>query len=135
MKLTDLDPHFIRYETRIDTYTVIDGDHETWRARGCPTKEVTGPREYSIRVETLAEAQGIRFLCPTCYAKNSGPVGTHGIDVAFHGRGVLDHQGSHNSKGEPSRWHVSGDGLENLTMTPSIDGGCWHGHVTNGDAK
>lgn len=132
MRLIELEPVFVRYETRIETYAVVDGDPETWRARGCPTKPVTGPKHYSIPVKTVTEAQGIRFLCPACFAKNAGPVGTHGIDVAFHDRGVADDQGSHNDKGEPSRWHVSGDSFGNLSLSPSIDGGCWHGYIKNG---
>lgn len=137
IRLTDLEPRFVRYETRTDTWQAVDGDHATWRERGSPTKTVTGPREYSIRVATLTEAQGIRFLCPVCFQENGGPVGTHGVEVAFDGRGVEPQQGSRNHAGAPSRWGVSGTDFDDLTLTPSIDigrgDGCrWHGFVQSG---
>lgn len=113
MRLVDLEPKFIRHETR-------EG------------------REYSIPVATLAEAQSVEFLCPTCFAKNGGPVGTHGVIVTFAGRGAADHQGSQGRNGGPTRWTVTGSGFDDLTITPSIDTtpGCtWHGHITNGDIR
>lgn len=30
-------------------------------------------------VKTLEEAQGLIFLCPACFEKNSGPRGTHSV--------------------------------------------------------
>ena len=135
MRLAELNPVFIRYETRVETWDVIDGDHETWRERGCPTKPFTGPRQYMPFADGLADAQGIRFLCPACFAKNGGARGTHAIDVTFAGRDARDDQGSHNRKGEPSRWIVSGASFDDLTLSPSIDVGCWHGYITNGDAR
>ena len=132
MKLVELEPVFVRFETRVETWTRCIGSD--WK-HGDPVEHVTGPREYSIRVSTLAEAQGIRFLCPACFTKNGGPVGTHGVEVAFHEREVLPNQGSHGSDGGPSRWHVAGDSFDNLTLTPSIDGGCWHGYVTHGEIR
>lgn len=127
MKLTDLDPTFVRWETRTERRQFTDGEREV-------------PVEYSIRVATLAEAQGVRFLCPACFAKNGGAVGTHGVEVAFVNRGVASHQGSQSRAGEPSRWEVSGNDLHDLTLHPSIDssgdGGCtFHGFITNGDAR
>jgi hypothetical protein len=115
MKLTDLEPQFMRYVTNESG-------------------------NYLHHVETVAEAQGIQFLCPVCFVKNGGNVGTHGIEVSFADRGVQDHQGSHNREGKPSRWNVSGTGYTDLTTTPSIlidpakpacDG--WHGYITNGE--
>lgn len=114
------------------------GDPATWAERGYPTED----RETSVRVtrgvETLAEAQGVRFLCPACYEANGGPIGTHTVCVAFEGRGVPPALGSQGEHG-PSRWSVSGHGLDDLTLSPSIDGtrggGCrWHGWVQNGVA-
>lgn len=108
MKLADLEPRFV-------------------------THEELGGHWYDVRVASLAAAHAVRFLCPACYAKNNGPVGTHGVMVTFHDRGVPDHLGSRSRQGGPSRWRVSGDSVENLTLTPSIDCECWHGHVTNGE--
>jgi hypothetical protein len=143
VRLTELEPQFVRYEMRIDTWTRCLGDH--WKD-GDPTEEITGPREHTIHrtadaegqftvAVPFAEAQGIQFLCPLCFAKNNGPVGTHGCDVTFADRGVPDQMGSHNKDGQAVRWTVSGDAFENLTTTPSIllEGGCaWHGFITNG---
>lgn len=110
MTLRELEPEFVRHETR-------DGRH------------------YNIDVATIAEAQSVQFLCPVCYQKNQGPVGTHGVMVTFANRGVPDHLGSQSRNGGPSRWTASGTGLDDLTLTPSIDltPGCtWHGFITGG---
>lgn len=108
MRLTDLEPRFLRV------------------------------RPSSLQhVPTLAEAQGIMFLCPACFQRNEGPVGTHEILIWFADRGVAP---GHVSC--PRRWHVSGTGFEDLTLSPSIDlsnaqgQGCqWHGWVRDGEAK
>jgi hypothetical protein len=131
VRLIDLDPTFVRYEEREETWQRVVGDPLMWKA-GDPTELKTGPRAYTVPVETLAEAQGIRFVCPKC-AGGSG----HRCDVSFAGRGVPDHLGSQTDKGAPSRWSVSGTGFEDLTLQPSIQliGGCnWHGYLLNGDA-
>ena len=136
MKLIELEPEFIRYETRIEPRDVIVGDHATWRERGCPSETKILPCRYRIPVEKLSEAQGIFFLCPVCIVKNKGKVGTHLCEVTFSGRGVLDEDGVHGSDGRPTRWNVSGSDFSNLTTTPSIQliGGCaWHGFITNGE--
>lgn len=134
MRLTELEPCFVRYETHIDTWRTAEG-------------EVTGPREHTIlrlvdaaglytgRIY-FADAQGIHFLCPVCFAKNGGAVGTHWCDVTFEGRGATPSQGSHGTDDAPTRWNVTGDSFENLSTTPSIllIGGCaWHGFITNGE--
>lgn len=97
-------------------------------------------KKIDIHVHTLEESNGIFFLCPVCWNKNNGPVGTHGIVVTFHGRNVPDELGSHNKEGQPTRWNVSGNSYENLTLTPSIDisrnlPGEWHGFITNGEVS
>lgn len=91
------------------------------------------------RVETIAEADEIMFLCPKCFEKNGGSVGTHSVMVTFAGRNVPDEAGSRDSSGKPSRWTiVGGTTLDDLCLTPSIlldngrpaDQGChWHGFV------
>lgn len=131
MRLRDLDAYFVRYETRIDTWHRVIGDPATWKS-GDPVETVTGPREFTVRVETLAEAQGIWFQCPKCVAADG-----HYLDVSFEGRGVKDAQGSHGKDGSPTRWKVSGTNLDDLTTQPSIliEYPCgWHGYITNGDA-
>lgn len=130
MRLVDLDPRLIRYEERPETWDIIDGPEETWRERGCPTKPFSGMRQYQPKADTIAEAQGIVFQCPVCKTTNG-----HYINVTFRDRGVPDHLGSHNRENKPSRWAVSGTSFEDLTLHPSVDVGCWHGWVTNGEAK
>lgn len=134
MKLTELEPQFYRYETRVEEYTVVVGDPLTWK-EGDPTQQVTRPRQYKIPVETLAEAQGVCFLCPVCFVTNGGRIGTHLCEVTFEGRGAEPTQGTQNERG-PVRWTVAGTGVDDLTTTPSILllGGCgWHGYITAGE--
>lgn len=124
MLLADLEPQFVRYETKIEWRTFVDGRRQ-------------GPVEYSIFCE-FQQAQGIQFLCPACFQKNNGAVGTHWVAVTFAERGATDSQGSHGKDGSPTRWSVSGDSYSNLSLTPSIllDGGCnWHGWVKNGEIQ
>lgn len=73
-------------------------------------------------VDTLAEAHGIRFECPKC--------GNHQILVWFHDRDVPSDE-------EPlPRWTISGKGIDDLTLMPSINvPGCWHGFVQGGSIR
>ena len=138
IRLTELEPDFIRYETRIETYDVIDGDHKTWVERGRPTKPFTGPKEYIHHGFSFEEAQGISFLCPRCFVKNNGKAGTHTCHVTFKGRYVGASQGIGDGKGGFPRWKAQGSGFEDLTLTPSVQivGGCgWHGYITDGEVR
>ena len=126
MKLLELIPQFIRYETR-------PPEPESGRD---PNDRI----HYLIHVESLAGAQGIQFLCPVCFIKNSGPIGTHAIEVSFADKGVVDDEGSHNREGKPSRWNASGSHYNDLSTQPSILidpalPACagWHGYITNGE--
>lgn len=87
--------------------------------------------ERAVSVDTLGEAQGVRFLCPHHFRLNGGEVGTHSVLVWFAGRGVPD------SARPLPRWDMHGSGLADLSISPSIDlGPCdWHGWVTNGVAQ
>lgn len=95
------------------------------------------PRTTSA-VDTLAEAQGIMFLCPKCYAANDGPVGTETVICWFADRGVPDDE-----RPLPGRWIPSGTGYDDLTFvgpnaaSVHLTGpGCgWHGFVKHGDAS
>lgn len=87
------------------------------------------------KVPALADADSVMFLCPACFRKNGGAVGTHGIRIDFAGKAVPDNVCIHNSEGKPVRRAVSGTGVDDLTLSPSILllGGCgWHGFVTSG---
>lgn len=78
-------------------------------------------------VETLAEADGVWFLCPKCFVANGGAKGTHPVAILFkEGPGERFNRGV--------RWQlVAGStGLSDLALTPSIQthGSCeWHGWV------
>lgn len=111
VKLLDLDPSFLRYEPR-------------------------GRKIYYREVGTIAEAQGIKFLCPKCFKANRGPVGTHSVICWSRSRGVPD-----KAKPGPGRWKLDGSGFHDLTLNGDpgsrsvlLEGaGCgWHGFITNG---
>lgn len=92
-------------------------------------------RPDKAHVETLAEADGVEFLCPKCFQQNAGVIGTHLVCCFFVGK-VPDWV-----EPGPGRWNPSGIGLGDLTFVPpgavsvALQGGCaWHGFVTNGDA-
>lgn len=82
-----------------------------------------------------AEADGVQFLCPKCFAANGGPVGTHLVICWFVGRVPDDETPG------PGRWVPSGTGIDDLTFigpnaaSVLLQGGCgWHGFVRDGDA-
>jgi hypothetical protein len=98
-------------------------------------KDDEGHNWFQSEGVTLAEADGIRFLCPKCFETNHGPVGTHSVICWFAGKvdGELDPK--------PGRWNPGGTGLDDLTFVPpgavsvQLMGGCnWHGFVANGEA-
>lgn len=98
MKLRDLDAEFYRYQPEGDAI-------------------------FLPKVETLAEADGVCFVCPKCQ--------THSVIAWFVGK-VPD-----SAEPGPGRWSPSGTGIDDLVLTPSInldvhpnEGGCtWHGWV------
>lgn len=99
-----------------------DGEIHMWSA--------TSQRTIFEPVETLAEAHGIRFLCPKSFAQNGGSKGTHSVYIFFTGSPYA----GHNSAGQEVRWQVvAGTGLDDLQLSPSIleqDNHCqWHGFV------
>lgn len=91
-------------------------------------------------VDAIADAQGVRFLCPKCFRENGGPVHTHGVICWSRSRGVADDVAP-----GPGRWAMHGTSLADLTLDAEADakkkrrsvlltGGCgWHGFVTNGE--
>lgn len=114
MRLRDLEPELLRIESK----TV---------------------RRY---VDSLADAQGVLFLCPKCYVANGGAVGTHSVMCWFDGREVPDDEVP-----GPGRWTPQGTGLDDLTLqgryvaagqygarSVQLNGGCCaHFHITNGE--
>lgn len=94
-------------------------------------------RVFLPMVETLAEAQGIIFLCPKCYSEHGGPVGTHSVICWSRARGTPD-----DADPRPGRWTFEGTGFEDLTVNGDPPGAprsillyadCgWHGYITDG---
>ena len=78
----------------------------------------------------LPAAQGVMFLCPTCFKKNAGPIGTEHIICWFKDRSVPAE-----AFPGPGRWVASGSGFEDLTLTPSVNVAHehWHGFVKLGE--
>lgn len=88
---------------------------------------ITSPG-YRQEVDSLAEAQGIRFWCPSSKCQDNA----HAVLCWFRDRGV-----SGAEPPGPGRWDVvSGTGYEDLSLSPSIliTSGCmWHGFMRNGE--
>lgn len=110
MRLTELKPQFLT--------TTPDGKEHTY-------------------VDTIAEAQGILFLCPKCFVANGGSGGTHAVICWSSSRGV-----GPDVDPKPGRWVLSGTGYGDLTLDGEpgksrsvlLTGGCqWHGFVTAGE--
>jgi len=87
-------------------------------------------------VDQLSEADGLRFLCPVCWERNSGPVGTHAILCWFTARVPPD------LRPGPGRWNPQGTGLHDLSFVPpgkpsvQLTAGCMaHFHIVNGEIK
>lgn len=89
------------------------------------------------RRPSIDGAQGLFLWCPCGLAGK--PV--HGLLVPFANprnappappdHGPVSRDGKRNP-----RWTMSGTGLDDLSLTPSIDVGddhCWHGFITNGE--
>lgn len=115
MKLTELEPQFLRWEKEDD-------------------------RVFYPYANGIEDAQGIEFLCPKCFAANGGAVGTHAVICWSRSRGTPEE-----AEPGPGRWKIEGTDYHDVTLNadpPSsarsvqLNGGCgWHGFVTNGDAE
>lgn len=86
MRLTDLQPIWLAAPRRDE-----DG-HEIW-----PT------------LTSKDGAHGIEFLCPACFTKNNGPVGTHAI-ICWDPSISQDHHP------KPGRWQLVGTSFDDLTL-------------------
>lgn len=104
--------------------------------------KVVEPGRSCREVESIAEAQGVQFLCPKCFATNGGSIGTHSVICWSRSRGVTEEE----SPG-PGRWSMEGTGISDLTLNGDAAGGggarsvfltagCgWHGFVNAGWAE
>lgn len=92
-------------------------------------------------VDTLGEADGLRFLCPVCWKANKGPVGTHGI-MCWSPSVPLT------TPPVPGRWSMVGTGFHDLSLVAGSSSILihaserekakgilehWHGHITDGE--
>lgn len=124
MKLTDLMPEWVNYaggksfQRFSDSHSHVNyGEDEEWAS----------PPDSP---EDIAHADGIMFLCPTCFKKNGGPIGTESVLVWFANRPNVP------TDAEPlHRWRASGTSFDDLTLSPSVnvDHEHWHGFITNGE--
>lgn len=130
MRLVDLDPEWIfDYKTNEQHQRVMR------RANDSHTHIAHGPdaegydRRADIPELSIANAQGVMFLCPVCFKKNGGSRGTESVLCWFKDRGVPD-----DAVPGPGRWAASGTGFEDLTLSPSVnvDHEHWHGWIQNG---
>ena len=88
------------------------------------------------RGPNIVDAQGIVFLCPSCYRKNgNSDVGVHSVLIWFADLGVPE------EAFPKPRWNVTGTSMADISITPSINLATdeqskdeWHGWVTNGHA-
>jgi hypothetical protein len=120
MKLTDLEPQFLRYEKR-------PCEPNVWIDGMCSDKPY---REYFHNADTLAEADGISFLCPICLNDSH-----HSVICWFEDKVPDD------LKPNPGRWNPVGTDYHDLSFVPGAKSnsvlllcGCaWHGFITNGE--
>lgn len=58
---------------------------------------------------SLADADGVIFLCPVCFKNNGGPVGTHSIICWKPSVPLAQSPG-------PGRWNLIGTSIDDLTL-------------------
>ncbi len=96
-------------------------------------RKITDEKGSHQPVASIAEADGIMFLCPKCYETKGGPIGTHMV-ICWRPR-VPQTIGP-----KPGRWEFQGTDLADLTLVAGsssiqLKGGCnWHGYIRNGRA-
>lgn len=110
MRLTDLEPEWLKWESPSSFKTVA----------------------------TLEEANGLWFLCPDCFKKNGGKVGTHAIICWSRSRGAPE-----DARPGPGRWKIDGTSFEDVTFNADppedrrsirLTSGCnAHFHITGGE--
>jgi len=106
---------------------------------------VTPERSYRRQGGEIEGAQGVFLWCPCGYGKPEYPLDNgrpHGILVPFSNPRnaplIPENFGPVGRDGKHPRWAMSGTGLHDLTVTPSIAVGnpeCWHGYITAGEVK
>ena len=92
-------------------------------------------------IDSIAEADGVEFLCPKCFKGNGGPVGTHAIIC-------WNPSVPQTTFPTPGRWNLGGTGYHDLSLVagsssvlikaPDKEKAAgiaehWHGFVTGGE--
>ena len=87
---------------------------------------------YHQRCTDIADAEGVSFLCPTCFESNGGSVGTHGIIC-------WSPNVPQTFAPTPGRWELVGTSMDDLSLVAGSssvaltgDGCKAHFFVTNG---
>lgn len=126
MRLVELEPELKRVERRPDTWTIRKDDGSS--------EQVSGLRTYYVPVATIAEADGIWFLCPKCFRDHGNSnVGTHWVACWRPKMPQADYLTG------PGRWELVGTDFNNLSLVANptsvqIEGGCnAHFTVSNGE--
>lgn len=89
---------------------------------------------YASEGVTIDTADGVCFLCPKCFEKNGGPVGTHSI-ICWRPRVPAEYRPG------PGRWEFEGTGIDDLTLVAGsssvkLEVGCQaHFHIVKGEVK
>jgi hypothetical protein len=111
---------------------------KAWFYGNVQAADANGRGESFHRQPTIDGAQGIVLYCPCGYGKPDEHA--HDLLIPFaNPRNAPPCPESHgpfsrDGKTRP-RWTMTGTGLDDLTLTPSVDVGktsCWHGFITDG---
>ena len=123
MRLTELQPEWMNYvdggqQGFSDTHSTVDYG----------SGEAASPPDSA---EGIVQADGVLFLCPTCFVKNGGPAGTESVLCWFANK---PHIPADATPG-PGRWTATGSSFDDLTLSPSVnvDKEHCHGWIKNGE--
>lgn len=102
----------------------------------CITAQPHHHSGYRRQGTEIERAQGLFLWCPCRYGTDD----CHGLLVPFanprNAPALPNDHGPVARDGRHPRWTMTGTGLHDLTLTPSIAVGgspeCWHGYITNG---
>jgi hypothetical protein len=113
---------------------------------GDPDKHVGG--SFTMQGDKIDGAQGVTLWCPCGFGKPEYPLTggrPHAIMVPFanpqNAPACPPDHGPHSSRDANAprpRWQMTGSGLHDLTVNPSVAVGapeCWHGWIQNGDVR
>ena len=125
--LRDLEARFIRLEVHVERRRRVRPEILAVRQDGpwddADFYDWEGPCDFVIDVDTIAEADGVRMLCPQCFDDPPiGPIGTHSV-ICWSPAISQDHAP------RPGRWKLVGTSIDDLTLVAGsssvlLQGGC-----------